>query len=249
MQSWRTFLRLRDWVSCRWCLGMFVLIIPGLFCSAAVAKTAATTRKAPVSRAQVYRDPAGYAVYSALLPHLWPLEQLDAQHPVIVEKTKSHVSCGAPTGTDSGNQQIADDGASNGGSSANTPAKGDVAAAIKDFNQVNQKPWLLQRKFQISRSYSLIGTRELAAISHHVIGAWDLFFERHADSGGWIQLSAVGFSPDKKTAALYAAYACGQQCGGEALYVLHLNGAKWQLAKSPAHSCSGAKDYHQMTGF
>jgi len=199
-----------------------------------------------------YSDPDAYAVYSAVLPQLWPVAKLDAHHLVIRVETKSRMVCVLPAGAGSGagmsvagTRNVADDGPS----STSGVDQAGINAAIAQYNQVNSTSWMLERKFQTPLSYSLIRAGELEGISHHVIGAWDLFFQYHADSGGWIQFSAVGFSPDKKTAAVYAEYACGQHCGGGMLYVLQKKGSQWLMATPPANSCSEKLGTHQMTGF
>ncbi|MHB8303756.1 MAG: hypothetical protein ACYDC6_13090 [Acidobacteriaceae bacterium] len=207
-------------------------------------------------RVRVYTDPDAYAVYSALLPHLWPWTQLDAGHLVIQAATRSHVVCvttqnGAANGPAA--RKATPDGAAAGANSvgnAGTAAQqNDVTSAIDQYKQANTHSWLLQRKLNISRSYTFIGSGELEGIAQHRIGAWDLFFERHADSGGWIQFSAVGFSADKKTAVVYAEYACGRQCGGGALYLLRKKGAQWELAAPLSNSCNQKSGNRQMTGF
>ncbi len=177
-------------------------------------------------RSGAYTDPDAYAVYSAVLPHLWPWTQLGAHHPVLINETKPFAICLPPA----------------------VSKRATVASAIAQYKQANQQVWMLEPKLHVSRPYTLIGPGELGGIARHEIGAWDLFFERHGGSGGWIQFSAVGFSADKKTALVYAAYRCGGNCGGGALYLLHKKGQQWQFA-GPLPSCEDPLAARQMTGF
>lgn len=222
-----------------------IAALAGVFLLPACAVSAA-----PRNRAQTYTDPDAYAVYSAVLPQMWPWVQLDAMNLVVRVETKAHVVCVAPEKpTDS----VASSGPNSNGGATDPPAPeasdhDGTASAIAQYNLVNRHTWILERKLHIARAYTLIGAGELEDIAHHEIGAWDLFFERHGDSGGWIQFSAVGFSPDKKTAVVYAEYACGQQCGGGALYRLHKKGAQWVVAEPPVNSCSDKRSDRQMTG-
>lgn len=225
---------------------MFLAVIAGA-CVLPAYGLAATSR----NRAQVYTDPDAYAVYSAVLPQMWPWVQLDARHLVIRETTKARVVCSAPDKNAPGGETSKGtnpDGAAAASAASDKSAPDSTASAVEQYNRVNRHSWLLSRKLNISRTYTLIGGAELERIAHHEIGAWDLFFERHADSGGWIQFSAVGFSPDKKTAVVYAEYACGRQCGDGALYLLHKHGDRWTVTEPPTNSCSKKRTDRQMTG-
>lgn len=193
-----------------------------------VAALAGNRKVAPSSAV----DQESYAVYSAVLPHLWPWAELDAHHLVILDQTVAVAECLSLNGKAESAQSIAD-----------------LGSAVAQYRQVNQRTWRLRRGFQISRSYSLIGPGELAGIRRGAIGAWDLFFEQHADSGGWVQFSAVGFDAGHTTAVLYASYHCGRTCGGGAFYVLHKSAAgKWSVARTKPGSCGDVPVDRQMTG-
>ena len=181
----------------------------------------------PQQHSRAYTDPDAYAVYSAVLPHVWLWTQLDPQHVAILVVTKPHVVCIPPS------------------AEKHSP----VDSAIAQYNQINQHVWILQSHLHLDRSYTLISPGELAGIQHHEIGAWDLFFEHHSGSEGWIQLSAVGFSADKKTAVVYASYQCGLRCGGGNFYLLRKKGNQWQIADPLKNSCAAQSSDRQMTGF
>lgn len=227
--------------------GMIVVLAGAFLLSASAASGT------PRNRAHVYTDPEAYAVYSAVLPQMWPWVQMDARHLVIRVETKAHVVCFAAEKTTPGSGANPSNKKKLNSSSAadvapKTSDQNSDASAIAQYNLVNRHAWILSRKLHITRAYSLIGGGELENIAHHDIGAWDLFFERHGDSGGWIEFSAVGFSPDKKTAVVYAAYACGPQCGDGALYLLHKQGSQWVVGEPPVNSCSEKRTDRQVTG-
>jgi len=50
-------------------------------------------------------------------------------------------------------------------------------------------------------------------------GGWEDFYKRYPNSGGWIELSAVGFNADKMAAVVYMGHYCGGLCGGAGFHV------------------------------
>ena len=237
--------RLRTKFSFR--IGLVLMLLAG-GCRSRGFGLPATSRSHP----RVYMDPDAYAVYSAVLPQLWPWAELDARHLVIREETKAKLVCSIPGEAAPGpsvSQESNQDNTRPAQGAANRSDPGDTASALAQFNQVNRRRWLLARRLKISRHYTLISAAELRGIVHHEIGAWDLFFQHHGDSGGWIQFSAVGFNPNKTTAVVYAEYACGRQCGGGALYLLHKQGNQWVIGDAPPNSCTKKTVERQVTGF
>jgi hypothetical protein len=67
--------------------------------------------------------------------------------------------------------------------------------------------------------------------------AWDSFYSRYPDSGGYIQLSAVGFSADKTKALVYLAHYCGSLCGTGGYAFLEKRDGKWVRATLKASEC------------
>ncbi len=205
-----------------------------------IALAALASRKS----AHAYTDQDAYAVYSAVLPHLWPWTQLDAQNFVILNETKGHRICAASTAGQSNLH-----GGNNPGNDAHSMGNSrSLNSAIANYKQMNQQPWILQHKLHISRSYTFIGRGELEGIARQEIGAWGLFFEHHEDSGGWIQFSAVGFNASRTTAVVYAAYQCGRNCGGGAFYVLKKKGNQWKMSNGLPNACGDDSMRRQMTG-
>jgi hypothetical protein len=97
--------------------------------------------------------------------------------------------------------------------------------AIADYNRVNQKPWLLQRKFQIDHPYELVTSGTLRALFSD--GRWDGFYKRFPASDGIFSVSAVGFNREKTLAILYGGTACGDLCGSWSFHLLEKVDGKW----------------------
>jgi hypothetical protein len=205
-------------------------LIFGLLCTLLAVSFPAFAREG--NRPQVYTDPQVYAIYSAVLPKVWLWTQLGATNVAIMVETKAHKLCIPP-----------DD------SAKATAGPENLSSALKQYDATNQQPHILERKLRISRDYTLIGRADLDAILRHQTGAWDLFYEDHPGSDGWVQFSAVGFSDDKKTAVVYAAYHCGETCGGGAAYVLQSKGGTWQVTDTFPETCGAPQAIEPMTGF
>jgi hypothetical protein len=107
--------------------------------------------------------------------------------------------------------------------------------AIDNYLELNALPWQLQKHFDINRHYELLAEEELKATFRDgmngspSLGGWKTFYERHPDSEGWIELSAVGFNADKTIAVVYMGYYCGSGCSGGEFRALEKNAGKWQL--------------------
>jgi hypothetical protein len=159
-----------------------------------------------LSEAKAYDDVEAYKVYSAILPNEWPWSEANATTLVIRAETEPYAMCIAP---DKKSEKI-------------------VGNAIADYKKKNAKKWLLQRQFEIDKSYEMVSSEEIDTIFNtEGIAGWKTFYERHPDSGGWIELSAVGFNPSKTIAVVYAGHSCGGLCGGGTFHILQKVNGKW----------------------
>ena len=128
-----------------------------------------------------------------------------------------------------------------------------IGTALDDYLKINdltrdtdqriaRRTWLLQRKFDIDKPYELITSDELRVIFQDGQGGWETFHKRHPTggsvSGGWFELSAVGFNADKTVAAVYFGYHCGGLCGHGAIGVLQKKDGKWLPLQWNGQSCS-----------
>jgi hypothetical protein len=86
--------------------------------------------------------------------------------------------------------------------------------AIADYNAVQKRTWLLQRRFQIERPYELVRSDTIQeSFNERGPDGWQDFKRRYPDSGGFIILSPVGFNKSKTLAVVYTGSGCGGLCG------------------------------------
>jgi hypothetical protein len=81
--------------------------------------------------------------------------------------------------------------------------------AIDNYLELNARPWQLQKHFDINMHYDLLAEEELKATfrdgmnGSSSMAGWKTFYERHPDSEGLIELSAVGFNADETIAVVF----------------------------------------------
>ena len=165
-----------------------------------------------------YELPEAYEVYSAILPSEWPWQVANAKSLVIRRETKAYDMCLKPE----------------------KEYEETVGPAISDYLKQNQKTRLLQKNLQIAKPYEIIGSDELKSIFAQGIEGWKKFYDQHPDSGGWIELSAVGFNADKTVAVVYMGHHCGGLCGGGHFHVLQKQDDKWVPLEWKGASCAWA---------
>jgi len=149
-----------------------------------------------------YTDEEAYAVYTAILPHNRP-------YLVIRSYTVSHENQMCPLPKE-GFPRI-------------------VSAAIGDWKRVNQQRWTLLPMLSVSGAYELIPSKRLDDIFSENGGDFPFFYGLYPNSGGFIELSAVGFNADKTVAAVYMDEVCGGLCGSGAFFVLKKSDGEWSL--------------------
>src|SRR5262249_17501172 len=128
-----------------------------------------------------YEDSEAYRVYAAILPAEWAVRSAKAKTLIIQSETTAWFSmCLRP---EKEWEEI-------------------VGPAIADYSAQNSHAWRLQPMFSIDLPYRLIAADEIRGIFAGPLN-WDGFYSRYPDSGGYIELSAVGFNPDKTVAVVY----------------------------------------------
>ena len=167
-------------------------------------------------RATLYEDQEAYEIYSAILPSEWPLRVAHAKNLIIQTETKGYEMCLRPD--------------------ENWEEK--VGPAISDYVRLNAKPSLLQRKINIEVPYQLIAVDELSSAIQKV--GWEGFHQQYKHSGGWVELSAVGFNKDKTVAVVYMGHHCGNLCGGGGFHVLEKKAGRWVPLDWKGSSCAWA---------
>jgi hypothetical protein len=100
----------------------------------------------------------------------------------------------------------------------------DVRLAIANYLELNKEARLLERTFRIDLPYELT-SRD------------DLSLQQDRDTGGLIEVSAVGFNADKTSAVVYVGHHCGLMCGGGAFHVLLKKHGRWQPVSNVFVGC------------
>jgi len=197
---------------------MLLSVITALFFVAFTIHTADRQQRSgsTANQPQPYEDAEAYEVYSAVLPSEWIWSVQKAKTLAFHVETRAYGMCLRPEGEF---QEI-------------------MGQAISEYIKLSQKTWLLQRHFNIEKPYVLITSDELKRAFED--GGWEKFYKRHPNSGGWIELSAVGFNTDKTVAVVYVGHSCGLLCGGGGFHVLQKKDAKWAPLKWKGTSCSSA---------
>jgi hypothetical protein len=150
-----------------------------------------------------YADADAYEVYSTILHSEWPLRAANAKTLVITNATNGYKMCLRP---EQESEEI-------------------IGPAISDYVRLNEKSWLLQHKFSLEIPYKTLSSDESKAIFKE--GGWEGFYRQYPNSGGLIELSAVGFNADKTVAVVYMGHSCGMLCGGGGFHVLQKKDGKW----------------------
>jgi len=164
---------------------------------------------------ETYRVPEAYEIYATLLPEQWPVTEAHTKKLIIRAETASMDMCLKPEG-----ESIAI-----------------VGPAIANFLEVNKKTWLLAKTIPMDLSYEFLFQKEHDAIFANGPAGWKSFYERYPNSGGYNEVSAVGFNADKTVAVVYVAHSCGGLCGGGSFHVLQKKEGKWQELNWKGSQC------------
>ena len=167
-------------------------------------------------KAPPYKDQEAYDVYSAIIPLEWPLRDAHAKGLIIQSETQGYEMCLRPQ--DEWQEKI--------------------GPAISDYVRLNAKPSLLQPRIKVEVPYRLIIADELGFAIQ--TAGWEGFYQRYPDSGGWMELSAVGFNASKTVAVVYMGHHCGPLCGGGGFHVLEKKDGKWVALDWNGSSCAWA---------
>jgi hypothetical protein len=161
-----------------------------------------------------YEDADAYEVYAAILPSEWPLRVAHAKQLVIRRETKPYRMCLRPD--------------------AETQSK--VGPAISDYVKQNEKEWQLQPRLSFEKPYQFLEADKFSTVLSQ--GGWDKYYSKYPESGGLIELSAVGFNRDKTVAVVYMGHSCGMLCGGGTFHVLEKTDGRWKALEWKGAWCS-----------
>ena len=163
-----------------------------------------------------YEVAEAYEVYSTILPSEWPLRDAHAKALVLQAETKSFEMCLRP----------------------DKEWEKKIGPAISDYVRMNAKPFLLQQRLNIEIPYQLVLTNKLRSEIRSF--DWEGFYQQYPDSGGWLEVSAVGFNNDKTVAVVYMGHHCGSLCGGGGFHVLEKKDGQWVPLDWKGSSCAWA---------
>lgn len=171
----------------------------------ALAAAAADVPRVQMPAAQaVIDDPEAYVVYATLIDDEIPAKparkQLVVQRETVVNKD-CIVSGGA--------------------------LETDWKPVADDFKAQNARARFVAPDRDLHRSYVVVARKDLLAYFTKGGGRWPAFYERYPDSGGYVELSAVGFDDRKTRAMVYVAHACGDLCGHGSYRLLEKVAGKW----------------------
>ena len=178
-----------------------------------------STNSVAQTQPQPYQVSEAYEIYATILPERWPVTVAHAKKLLIRAETGTYENmCLKPEGE-------------------SVPV---VGPAIANFIEVNKEPWLLQKAIPMDQPYEFVFEKEIEGVFSNGVAGWKSFYEKYPDSGGYNELSAVGFNSDKTVAVVYVAHFCGGLCGGGGFHVLEKKEGKWQPLKWKGSSCSWA---------
>jgi len=158
-----------------------------------------------VPAAQPYDAPDAYEIYSLLLPH--------------------EESYGFAEGTLMIQENTVAEDVSGACLKSNDAKR--FRGAIAGYNRIYNKNWLLQRQFQISKSYRLVGDNVISSLP-----------DRPQTAASYVSLSPVGFNHDRTQAIVFVRSSCGGLCGSWRFHILERVHGKWNEARVPM--CVGA---------
>ena len=157
-------------------------------------------------------DPESYAVYASLMAKEWTVSVARAKRVVISRETATHNQC-IPTG-----------GA----------METDWRPVVESFKRANAAGRFVLPDRDLLHPYVVVPRAEIMQLfttpGSDLSSGWTRFYDRYPDSGGYMEVSAVGFDSSKTRALVYVAHHCGGLCGGGTHHLLQKVDGRWQPA-------------------
>lgn len=159
-------------------------------------------------------DLEAYAVYRVVIMQDWPVRIAKAKRLVVARETVTHHEClpkGAPMSTE-------------------------WRPVLDSYLSENVRVRRLRENQDLGLPHVLRPLEELIGFFRPPPGGdfdkgWSRFYQLYPDSGGYMQVSAVGFDPSKTRALVYVAHFCGSLCGGGEHHLLLKGSDGWQQTK------------------
>lgn len=169
-------------------------------------------RASPRVPAKDITDPDAYSVYRAVIPHEWPVRVANAKRLVIAREAATYDQC-LPTGP---------------------PMGAEWRPVLENYKAENEGVRHLLADRDLGIPYIVQPLEELNAFFTPPAGnferGWSNFYRRYPDSGGYMEVSAVGFNTTKTRALVYVSHHCGGLCGGGSHHLLEKGDGGWQRA-------------------
>ena len=160
----------------------------------------------------VVQDPEAYRVYEAVFQREPPVTGAKATRVVVRAETVRNDRCGV----------------------SGPALREEWKSVIESFDRQNARPRVLLPGFALQPPYVLVTSAELDALA---AGArrdeawWGAFYQAFPDSGGFFEVSAVGFDERQTRAMAYVAHHCGGLCGSGKHHLLEKVGGRWRAAR------------------
>jgi hypothetical protein len=169
-----------------------------------------------LATAQPSSETDANAVYSTLIAQEWPIQHARAQQAVILNTTTTNSRC-FPSGKS---------------------LETDWKPVLEDYHRQNAAPKRLNVNLQLGVAYLLVDRDPVLRLFKDAgMGGWDRFYTVYPNSGGYIEVSAVGFDENHARAMVYVSHFCGEVCGGGAHHFLEKVDEKWRPAKLDVNRC------------
>jgi hypothetical protein len=163
-------------------------------------------------------DPESYEVYASLLPDEWIVTAAHAKTLVFRQETGTNPRC-MPSG---GAYETL------------------WRSVVEDFRKANATVRLLKPGFPMTPPYIVVPKARIdaafTAAKDDPMFGWSGFYRTYPESGGYMIVSAVGFSEDRKRAMVYMSHHCGSLCGGGTHHLLQKFAGIWREAVVPGMS-------------
>jgi hypothetical protein len=167
------------------------------------------------SRPAAIQDAEAYVVYASLIPQEWTVTAAHATRLVVQREAATYNRC-LPSG-----------GA----------LETDWRPVVESFKAENARDRVVLPDRDLQFPYLVVPKSEIMALFQEAKSdpglGWPAFYRRYPDSGGYMQLSAVGFDPAKTRALVYIGHQCGGLCGGGEHYLLQKTDGVWRPVKLP----------------
>lgn len=158
-------------------------------------------------------DPESYTVYARLIPEEWTVRVARAKRLVVMRETATHNQC-IPTG---GLMET------------------EWRPVVDSFKAANAAVRFVLPDRDLHHPYAVRPRAEIMQLfKDHENGpssGWTHFYNLYPDSGGYMEVSAVGFDRSKTRALVYVAHHCGMLCGGGTHHLLQKVDGRWQPAR------------------